>query len=259
MWSGISVKKKYILTHRQVVTFVAVATMTLVGETFVRWSIVSFFGQGSFFGLAIFVLTALVGRRARWGVAVGGLASGVLFGSFDMGVTLALAGFAATTVCATIWTGPDRHSIGWVKQALGVALVTVVSVAAMRGLMADVLALGPFDVVFAQSLQLHLLPTLAGIPLVWVVTGRFPENRKQVPVPQRTRRDVAAVVLLWGVVGYAVSFVFEAFTLVPGFVIDQELGRTAGTVIQTVSTGNLGTTLVGLTALTALAVILNRT
>jgi len=257
MTSNIPLDEEITLPHRQDIALGAVAvTAVVLSETLVQWSFASFLGQASFFGLTIFLLAILVGIRARWGVAVGALASGTVFGSLDTGVALAVAGFTATTVCTRVWTDPDRNSLGWVGHALGVALLTVVSVAAMRGLIAAILAIGSFDVVFVQSLQLLLVPTIAGVPLVWVLIGRFPEARPRVPTSQRTRRLVAAIVVVWGVAGYMVSFLFEAFALVPGFVVAEQLGGTAAAIVQALALGDAATVMVGITAVTALAVVI---
>lgn len=257
MTSNIPIGENITLPHRQDIALGAVAvTAVVLSETLVQWFLAPFLGQASFFGLTIFLLAIMLGIRSRWGVTVGALASGTVFGSIDMGVALAVAGFTATTVCTRVWTDPDRNSLGWVGHALGVALLTVVSVAAMRGLIAAILATGSFDVVFVQSLQLLLVPTIAGVPLVWVLIGRFPEARPRVPTSQRTRRLVAAIVVVWGVAGYMVSFLFEAFALVPGFILAEQLGGTAAAIVQALGLGDAATAMVGITAVTALAVVI---
>lgn len=257
MVSDISAGETVDLFHREDIALGAVTvTAVVLSETLVRWFFTPLLGEASFFGLTILLLAILVGRRARWGVAVGALASATAFGSFDTGVALALAGFTATTVCARVWTNPERHSPRWLGHALGVALLTVVSVAATRGLLADILEIGSFNIVFAQSLQLLLVPTVLGIPFVWAVTGRFPGARR--PPSQPTHGLVAAIVVLWGVVGYMVSFLLEAFGLVPHFVAGQELGGTVAAIVRTLSLGDAATVLVGITAITALAVVMKR-
>ncbi|MBX0302048.1 hypothetical protein [Haloarcula salinisoli] len=183
------------------------------------------------------------------------MASGTIFSSFDMGVVLALAGFTATSVCAWVWVDPKRRSLAWLGHSLGVALLTVMALAAMGGLVADVLSLAPFDVAYAQFLTALLVPTLAGVPFAWAVFECFSSVRKRVTLPKRMRRRVAAIVVVWGGVGYVTSFIFESFALIPNYIVDQKLGGTAATLIQTLSWGKIATIMVGMTAITALAVV----
>lgn len=249
-------------TARRTVVLTAVAAVTVVlSDTLVRWALSPLLGPLSALVLTILLFVVLVGVDARWGVAFGSLISGAAFGNWDAAVALSLAGFTATTVCAWLWADPDRNSVAWLGHYLGVVMLTAVTLGAMRALLADIFGLSPFWVTIAQSWAVLIPMSLLGIPIVWVASGRTVEqlsSGKRIQPPQRSRLLVSLIVLLWGMAGYLISFLFEALDLVPEFVVYQNLGEAVGTVVVTLASGNIAVTAVGVIALVALSIVMHQ-
>jgi len=234
-----------------------VIAVVVIAETLLRWLLIGVVGRGSLLGVVVLSVVVLEGIDARWGVAAGLLVTAGVY-RWESGVALAFAGFIATTVCGWVWRSSTSDARDWFRHATEAALLTTLTLATARAFYGDIFGIAPFYVGFAQSVQLLLPITLAGIPLVWLVAGqrdRLSWERAETELSPRGKRLVAIIVTLWAVTGYGVSFVFQAIESVPPFVVIQNAGPTAGEVVLMLGTGKFVIVLLGMIAQLAIVAL----
>jgi len=178
-------------------------------ETVLTWALVPITGGAVWLaGLLIMALILAGGEQMWWGVGLGEFVGGTVTRSVSVGVGAAIAASMAALVCHRLWTRPPRGSARWVAQYLGVATITVISLAVMYATFSELYGWASFSVKLLTTVWATLPATLVGLPTVWLLTGseRVLADRQN----RQTRIKLTSLVLLWAIMGYVASFLFIA-------------------------------------------------
>lgn len=240
--SGVDIHQR--VTREEFVTeltpIVAVAVLTVLVDTAGRWALTAAVGVGVRpLALLVVLATAAVGARARWGLAVGLLGSGLLLSDWSGGVVTAIAAFAAAAVCARLGVGPrpqtERH--WWFAHVAAVVVLSTLTLGATAAWLSDTLGVAAFSIVVARSVTTNAPLALLGIPAVLAVAAvgqgrgwRGAIHSEWLP----TRRTLLAgvVLVVWTGGGYVGSFMYRAVNTVPLDTFARRFGTVAVMIIR---------------------------
>lgn len=232
-----------------------VVAICAVGLSVVSWAVIPLpRWSNGLLGVLAIGATIIVGRESRWGVSIAALLIGALAGFWVSGVSAALSVFVAATVCATLWTGPQKHKSRWFYSYGIVSVLTVLVLGSAMGTFSELFGLAPFSVRFRHTVSSTLPLAIVLAPGVWILSNRInkrvTESRSLTPVSGRRR--ITLIVLLWSIGGYAISFLFQALNLVPAEVIGRRLAPAVRMAFELSGGGSRLLVLWGLFALLAL-------
>jgi hypothetical protein len=240
--SGVDIHER--VTREEFVTeltpIVAVAVLTIVVDTVGRWALTAVVGVGVRpLALLVVLATAAVGLKARWGVAVGLLGSGLLLSDWSGGVVIAIAAFAAATLCDRLRVGP-RPQRQWHRRFGHVAVVlvlTTLTLGATAAWLSDTLGLAAFSIVVVRSVATNAPLALLGIPVVMIVAevGRKRKwtgaTHSEEPSMRQTLLT-GVVLIVWVGGGYFGSFMYRAVNTVPLDTFARRFGVVAVMIIR---------------------------
>ena len=240
--SGVDIHEH--VTREEFVTeltpIVAVAVLAIVVDTVGRWALTAVVGVGVRpLALLVVLVTAAVGSRARWGLAVGLLGSGLLLSDWSGGVVIAIAAFAAATICGRLGVGPrpqtEHH--WWFVHVAVVAVLSTLTLGATAAWLSDVLGVATFSIVVARSITTNAPLAVLGIPAVMAVAavGRRrgwtgPAHAEWLPTKRTLLAGVVLVVWVGG--GYVGSFMYRAVGTIPLDTFARRFGTVAVMVIR---------------------------
>jgi hypothetical protein len=213
-----------------------VAGVTLLVDTVGRWLLTAVLGAGvGPLALLVVLATVIVGSRARWGLAVGLLGSGLLIGDWTGGVISAFAAFAAAILCTRLQVRPRGDSaVNWLARYATVAVSTALTLVAVTAWLSDLFGVTAFSIVVAQSLGGNVVLVLLGAPVAWLaadigLTNGWRTDREGVSV--RGLVLLLVVLSVWVGGGALGSFMYQAANTVPATVFGRRLGSVAERVV----------------------------